>query len=529
MKNTYKILFAFLAAITLSFASGGSTILAATTGAEDLLANDKPLIKKDKQATQITGQYIVTLKDAKDTPSKKAEEFSTKFGAKVKFVYSTALHGFSINATDDQIAKIKQQPEVASVSPDYMVSIDNTQASPDWGLDRMDQRSANLDSSYTYNSDGTGVTSYVIDTGLRISHQEFQGRASYGYDFIDNDAIADDCHGHGTHVAGTIGGQTYGVAKNVNVVGVRVLDCQGSGSTSQVIAGIDWVTANANGPSVVNMSLGGTASNEMDTAIRNSIASGITYAIAAGNSDDNCNKYSPSRVTEAIVVGASAQNDARADFSNFGPCVDIFAPGVNITSAWKDSDAATYTSSGTSMAAPHVAGAAALILSQNPSYAPAQVASTMIANSSINMVTNYDSATTLSANRLLYVGDPAAPQITDGACMTAVDTGSIRIPGPGYVYSDLNFSGCNGQAARFATITVNATLTYRPFTIVELVSPAGETISLSGIETRTGYTAYTPTSYYVNLSDKQRSGVWRLYVKNYWFSAGKFTSASVKL
>ena len=211
---------------------------------------------------------------------------------------------------------------------------------------------------------------YIIDTGIRFTHSDFGGRATSGFDAVDGGS-ADDCNGHGTHVAGTVGGATYGVAKGVQLVAVRVLNCQGSGTNAQVVGGIDWVTANAVKPAVANMSLGGGANSSIDTAVNNSINSGVTYAIAAGNGNalgqrQNACNYSPARVPNAITVGATQNNDAAASFSNFGTCVDIFAPGVNITSSWSTSDTATNTISGTSMATPHVAGAAALLLQANP-------------------------------------------------------------------------------------------------------------------------------------------------------------------
>jgi subtilisin family serine protease len=231
-----------------------------------------------------------------------------------------------------------------------------------WGLTASTSIRA-LGNSYTYNATGSGVTAYIIDTGIHITHNEFSGRASYGYDSVDNDANADDCHGHGTHVSGTVGGSTYGVAKGVSLVAVRVLNCSGSGTISGVIAGINWVTtAHTSGKAVANMSLGGSVSTSLDTAVKNSIADGIVYAIAAGNNNRDACKFSPARVPEAITVGATTSSDGRASYSNYGKCLDLFAPGSSISSAWNTSDAATNTISGTSMATPHVTGVAALYL-----------------------------------------------------------------------------------------------------------------------------------------------------------------------
>ena len=276
---------------------------------------------------------------------------------------------------------------------------DTTQSSAPWGLDRIDQAALPLSGTYTYpDSAGSGVTAYVIDTGVRITHSQISGRASYGYDAVDGDTTAADGNGHGTHVATTIAGSTYGVAKKAKIVAVRVLDNAGSGTTAGVIAGIDWVTDNHSGPSVANLSLGGGASSTLDTAVRNSIASGVTYAVAAGNSSANASSYSPARVTEAITVGATTSTDARASYSNYGSVLDIFAPGSSITAGWYTSDTATNTISGTSMATPHVAGAAAVYLAGHTSATPAQVATALVNGATSNAVTSPGSG---SPNKLL--------------------------------------------------------------------------------------------------------------------------------
>jgi subtilisin family serine protease len=243
------------------------------------------------------------------------------------------------------------------------------------------------------------VTAYIIDTGIRFAHTDFGGRATSGYDAVDGGS-ADDCNGHGTHVAGTVGGTRYGVAKAVRLVGVRVLNCSGSGTNAGVIAGVNWVTQNARKPAVANMSLGGGASTALDNAVAASISSGVTYALAAGNSNANACSASPARVASAITVGATTSTDARASYSNYGTCLDIFAPGSSITSAWSTSNTTTRSISGTSMASPHVAGAAALVLSANPSATPAQVRDSLVASSTPGVVT---SAGTGSPNRLLFV------------------------------------------------------------------------------------------------------------------------------
>ncbi|GGZ62042.1 S8 family peptidase [Streptomyces bluensis] len=393
-----KIRIAALTTVTTAALLGGLTALPAQAAPAEgkVLAADSP--------TAIKGSYIVTLKKGEaglKASSNQGKNLVKTYGGTVKKTFSHALNGYSANLSEAEAKRLAADPAVASVEQNQTVKVDATQSNAPWGLDRIDQTSLPLSGTYTYpDSAGSGVTAYVIDTGVRISHQQIAGRATNGYDAVDGDNVAQDGNGHGTHVATTIAGSTYGVAKAAKIVAVRVLDNAGSGTTAGVVAGIDWVTANHSGPSVANMSLGGGASTALDTAVRNSIASGVTYAIAAGNSNANASSYSPARVTEAITVGATTSTDARASYSNYGSVLDIFAPGSSITAGWHTSDTATNTISGTSMATPHVAGAAAVYLGGHTSSTPAQVATALTNGATSGVVT---SPGTGSPNRLLKV------------------------------------------------------------------------------------------------------------------------------
>jgi subtilisin family serine protease len=378
-----------------------------------------PSTVNSTRATPLPGDYIVRLRDDAVDVQSIAQSISGLHRGQLKHVYQFALKGFAVrNLSDAAAAAIAADPRVLYVEQDQefhaVTTTPNPQLNPpSWGLDRIDQRSwATPSNSYAFTATGKGVTAYIIDTGIDFTHPDLEGRATTGIDEVTAGGTAADCNGHGTHVSGTVGGATYGVAKDVSLVAVRVLDCSGSGSTSGVAAGIDWVTANAKKPAVANMSLGGGASTTLDAAVNNSITAGVTYAIAAGNGDflgraqDACTT-SPARVTAAITVSATDNTDTKASWANYGTCVDIFAPGVNITSSWWSSTGQTQnTISGTSMATPHVTGAAALYLETNPAATPASVAAALINNATTGVV---KSAGTGTPNRLLYTGTEVAP------------------------------------------------------------------------------------------------------------------------
>jgi subtilisin family serine protease len=351
-------------------------------------------------------RFIVTLDSGTVFPAAVAHSQARGFGGSVGFVYRNALKGYSITLPAAAAAALARLPGVESVVADGIATTMTTSSGAAWGIDRIDQRALPLSTTFSYTNTGAGVKAYIIDTGIRATHTQFGGRVLQGTDKVDNALPAADCNGHGTHVAGTVGGSAYGVAKTVTLVAVRVLNCSGSGAWSQVIAGIDWVTGDhqAGQPAVANMSLGGGANSAVDTAVQNSIADGVTYGIAAGNGNwggigQNACNSSPARVAQAITVGATNSTDTKASWSNYGSCVDLFAPGVNITSAWATSDTATNTISGTSMATPHVVGVAALYLQSNKSASPATVAGALSGNATNGVV---KSAGSNSPNKLLF-------------------------------------------------------------------------------------------------------------------------------
>ncbi|WP_337871538.1 S8 family peptidase [Meiothermus sp.] len=392
-----------------------SALLLAACGTKIGSDTQVPLLGLDNPNV-VQGQYIVVYKEDANVlaslQSLKAslggisvqrqsdlQSLGLSADANVQQVYTAALQGLAVQLSPENLAALRQDARVAYIEADQLMSIDATQSGATWGLDRIDQRALPLSTTYTYTNTGSGVNAYIIDTGIRISHSEFGGRASVGYDAIGDGQNGNDCNGHGTHVAGTVGGSLYGVAKNVRLYAVRVLNCSGSGTNSGVIAGVDWVRQNAQKPAVANMSLGGGASSALDTAVNNAINAGITFALAAGNSNRDACSFSPARVAAGITVGATTSTDTRASYSNYGRCLDLFAPGSSITSAWISSNTSTNTISGTSMATPHVAGVAALYLQSNPAASPSAVRNALVGNATVGVVR---SAGSRSPNLLLY-------------------------------------------------------------------------------------------------------------------------------
>ena len=477
-----KIVFAVLAVAAGTFALGFASLY--------ISAQEEKLRKSDRA---IPGRYIVVLEDwaagARGVDSNAeavAEELSLVYGGKIDRVFKHALNGYVAELNDKAAEELSKDNRVLYVEQDSEVSIDATQTGATWGLDRIDQRDRPLNGTYTYTPTGSGVNAYIIDTGIRRTHNDFGGRAFAGFDAIGDGQNSNDCNGHGTHVAGTVGGTTYGVAKSVRLYAVRVLNCSGSGSNSGVIAGVDWVTQNRVRPAVANMSLGGGASSALDTAVNNSIASGVTYAVAAGNSNANACNYSPARVGNALTVGSTTSSDARSSFSNFGSCLDIFAPGSSITSAWYTSNTATNTISGTSMASPHVAGVAALYLQGNPTASASTVNAAIINSASTSKLTSIGTG---SPNRLLYsllggtsptptptptptpggsellvnggFESSASPWVGSGSAYFYIANGNYPHGGTGYIYFGVNNS-VSGQAYQQVTIpsTATANLTF---------------------------------------------------------------------
>ena len=417
-----KLTLGFALAALVGCDSEGTTALDAE-GAKDTpasaLATDAPadapsateLPGSHADSVPIEGQYIITLADqalargsAKADVEALAASVLAQAGARgtasVERVYTHALVGFTAqNLSADQALRLQDDARVAAVEQDQMMYANATQSNAPWGLDRIDQRDGR-NGTYVYDATGQGVTVFVLDTGIRTGHNDFGGRAFAAFDAVGDGRNGQDCNGHGTHVAGTVGGSTYGVAKGARLGAVRVLGCNGSGSNSGVIGGVDFVAQSSQRPAVANMSLGGGASSALDSAVRGAVQAGVTFVVAAGNENQNACNVSPARESSALTIASSTSSDGRSSFSNYGSCVDLFAPGSSITSAWYTSNTATNTISGTSMASPHVAGAAALVLQGSPSASPAAVENAIESVATTGRISGVNG----SPNLLLYTG-----------------------------------------------------------------------------------------------------------------------------
>ena len=500
------------------------TLLAAMLGTASLYAASASAAEAEKLVfadNPIEGRYIVVLKDEvvrfagerSDKPeiATVANHFARAYGVKLELSYSKVLPGFVVTASDKALAHLMADDRIAYVEEDSWVHASATQSGATWGIDRVDQRNLPLNQQYQYDTTASNVRIYVVDTGIRASHNDFGGRVGNGYTAISDGQGTNDCNGHGTHVASSAAGSTYGVAKAARLHPVRVLGCNGSGTNSGVIAGMDWVANNHVKPAVANMSLGGGASTATDQAVQRMHNAGVTVVVAAGNDNSNACNYSPARAAVAITVGSTTSTDARSSFSNYGSCLDIFAPGSSITAAWHSSNSSTNTISGTSMASPHVAGVAALYLAGNPNATPSQVATALINNSTANKVTGAGSG---SPNRLLYSlfdgggggPDPEPPtgQMQNGVPVSGLSGAAaserrftLQVPSGA---SSLSFamSGGSGDGdlyVRFGNAPTTSSWDCRPY-----LSGNNETCNISNVQAGTyhvmvrGYSSYSGAS-----------------------------------
>jgi subtilisin family serine protease len=463
-----------------------NSILSAAVAATFACAS-LPAFSADFRAAQtpIKGQYIVVLKDnaaslasersSLSRVSSVARTMASQHRAKLVRSYNSVLRGFVVRADDKSLARLLADPRVAYVEEDGIVSISATQTNATWGLDRVDQRDLPLNQTYNYDTTASGVHAYVIDTGLLGTHSQFTNRVGNGYNAINDGRGTTDCNGHGTHVAGTVGGSTYGVAKGVTIHPVRVLGCDGSGAFSGIVAGMDWVAENHVKPAVANMSLGGGANQSTDDAVNRLHNAGVTVVVAAGNNNASACNYSPARAANAITVGSTTNTDARSSFSNYGTCLDIYGPGSNILSAWYTNTTATNTISGTSMASPHVAGVAAIYLANNPNATPTQVRNAIVNNATSNKVTDAGSG---SPNKLVYSlfgAPPVGDYSISGSITNSAGTGISGVTvSNGTVSATTNSSG-----AYTLTGLANATYTLTPSLSGYTFSPASRSVTVN--------------------------------------------------
>ena len=465
----------------LSAAIASTLLSAGTVAAADFRTAETP----------IAGQYIVVLKDdaarllSEARPNASVATVASRMASthrvRVTKSFNHVVRGFVAQADDRALARLLADPRVAYVEEDGIVTTTATQSGATWGIDRVDQRNLPLSGTYVYNRTASGVHAYIIDTGVLGSHSQFSGRMGNGYTAISDGRGTTDCNGHGTHVAGTVGGTTHGVAKGVTIHPVRVLGCTGSGTNSGVIAGMDWVTANRVRPAVANMSLGGSADQATDDAVNRLHNAGVTVVVAAGNNSGNACSYSPARAANAITVGSTTNTDARSSFSNYGSCLDIYAPGSNIVSAGISSSTATATMSGTSMASPHVAGVAALYLASNPNATPAQVRNALVDNATSGKVTDAGSG---SPNKLLYSifgGGENPPPPPDTYSVSGTITNSAGTGISGVTVSNGTVSATtNSSGAYTLTGLANATYTLTPSLGGYTFSPTSRSVTVNG-------------------------------------------------
>ena len=486
----------------------GAVILACSANAAEIRGLSQPNVIPDR--------YIVVYKEPSGmqiSAQAMSQSMSSRYGARVERQYNHVLRGAVVVLDKHNAQRLANDPDVAYVEADAVVQLDGTQNNATWGIDRIDQTNLPLSGTYTYPA-SNGVHAYIIDTGIRASHNEFSGRMSNGYDAIGDGQGTNDCQGHGTHVAGTVGGTTYGVAKDVTLHAVRVLNCQGSGTNSGVIAGMDWVAQNAQFPAVANMSLGGGASQAVDDAVARLTQANVVTVVAAGNDSGNACSYSPARAASAITVGSTTSSDGMSSFSNYGSCVDIFAPGSSILSAGISSNSSTATLSGTSMASPHVAGAAALYLAQNPSANVTTVTNALVNNSSANKISGIPSGPNKLLSTVFLNGGTTPPPppppppggnaLTNGVPVTGLsgNTGAevnytMAVPANA---SNLSFaiSGGTGDAdmyVKFGSAPTTSSYDCRPY-----LNGNNETCNISSAQVGTyyvmlrGYTAYSGVS-----------------------------------